>query len=466
MAVPKIPKNIEEFNALSDIEKLQLTAILQKQKLGLDNDILGKFVPYPKQAPYFDTSKTIVVFISGNRGGKTAAGIVFDIKFCLGRLPGQRHEPPVTVWVIGPDFTNHVEGVLIPAFHKWCPPGVLKEFRKSPPHAIFKNGSKMFFKSSDSGDSKFQGAQVDLLHIDEEILKSVVEESLMRLIDTDGYVRVTLTPIKGEQWVKDMVKDPDTFVVRSSVYDNPHVNQEAARKRISKLPEHIRKTREQGDFMALSGQIYPETLNPIYWVKPHEFKLDRDANIIMCLDPGYQTTACLWAALYPDDSVVVFAELYVHEKFPIEIAEMIKEIEVGFEERITERIIDPASKGHTTNPNSTVDQYNELGLSFDFAHNDVSAGIDEVKNYMHIGVNGHPRLKFYDTLVNLREEFGSYIWEEPGKSDRVKPRKKFDHLMDCLRYIVFSQPEYVSQEDLRHSWVRKQLRKPGDFKII
>jgi len=466
MALPKIPKTMEEFEALSDIEKLQLTAILQKKKADLDNDILGKFVPYPKQVPFFDVTKEVVIFIAGNRAGKTASGMVFNIKFALGRLPGQKHQPPVTIWVVSPDFTNHVEGVLIPAFHKWCPPGVLKEFRKSPPHAIFKNGSKMFFKSSDSGDSKFMGAQVDLLHIDEEIEKSVVEESLMRLIDTNGLVRITLTPIKGMEWVKDMVKDPDNYVIRSSVYDNPHINQEAARKKMANLPDHIRKTREQGDFAALTGQIYPETLSPVYWVKPQDYKLDRDANIVMCLDPGYQTTACLWAALYPNDSIIIMHEYYVHAKFPIEIAKDIHEIEKNFADRITDRLIDPASKGHTTNPNSTFEQYRELGLSFDFAQNDVRAGIDEVKNYMHLDQDGHPRVKFYDTLVNLREEFSQYIWEEPGKSDRVAPRKKHDHLMDCLRYILFSQPEYETQEDLRHSWVRKQLRKPSDFKII
>jgi len=150
-------------------EILKLMAVHQNVLNNRENDLLGQFVPYPKQVPFFDASLDCVVFLAGNRAGKTIAGMAFYLLYALGRLPGQRHTPPVTIWIVCPDFTNHVEGVLLPAFFELCPPDTLKEFRKSPPHAIFHNGSKIFFKSADSGTSKFMGAQVDVLGIDEEI---------------------------------------------------------------------------------------------------------------------------------------------------------------------------------------------------------------------------------------------------------------------------------------------------------
>lgn len=465
-AVAGIPENEDDFNKLSPEEKIRWTAIFQKKLQEQSADKLGQFVPYPKQVPFFDANHPCIVLRGGNRSGKTAPGMVFAIKYALGRLPGQKHIPPVIIWIVCPDFTNHVEGVLIPTFYEWCPPEAIKEFKKSPPTAIFHNGSKIFFKSSDSGPARHAGAKIHLLVVDEEIDGDVVEECQARLIDYAGIMRVTVTPVTGVQWLKDLCKKPTTKEIRVSMFDNPHINQEKAQEYIDGLPAHMRKTRELGDFLALSGLVFPEVIDPIYWVKPHEYKVDRDANVIFCLDPGYGVTACLWVALYPDDSVIVFDEYYQKNLFPDTNAPKILKKELHFSARITKRWIDPASKQHTTNPNSAREQYRQHGITCHYAQNDVDAGLAEVRNYLNPDILGHPRVKFYDTLVNLKEEFANYIYEPPGKSDRIKPRKKHDHLIDCLRYILFSKPRYRTQERLRKSWLNEEIGIEEKFKII
>jgi len=256
-----------------------------------------------------------------------------------------------------------------------------------------------------------------------------------------------------------------SFPFRGVSFSHPHISHKKAEEELSNLPAHVRKTRELGDFMALSGLIYPELADPIYWVKPHEYKVDRDANVIMCIDPGYRVTAVIWVAIYPDDSLIVFKEYCGKELYPIENAKEIHKIEGHFVDRITTRFIDPASKEHTTDPNSTREQYRNLGISCEYASNPVRPGIDEVKNYLHIGDTGHPRIKFYDTLTNLKEEFENYIWEPPGKSDKETPRKGNDHCLDALRYIVFSKPTYASQEYLRKSWLRAEIGEDGEALI-
>jgi len=442
-----------------DREILEMAALCQRIVENRAKDKIGLFKPSPKQLEYMTSTSKVVLLQAGNRFGKTCGGITDDIKFALGRHPYQTHEPPVIIWVVGVDFTNHVKSVLLPTLFEWCPEDEIESITKDPPIIKFKNGSKIYFKSSDSGRARFQGAKIHRLHIDEEIDKDVVEECRARLIDYGGQMKVTLTPITGAQWVRDLAKHPDTHVIRASMLDNPYIDKEAAEDFLATLPEAIRITREAGDFLALSGIIYPEIQDPIYWIKPHERPIDRDANIIMITDPGYRTTASLWIAVCPDDSIIVFQEYYGHERSIIQNSRAIHKMEKHIVNRITRRLIDPAAKQKTAQGgnNSTRDLYLKEGLRFDYAKNDVLAGIFNVKNYLQITDTGFPRIVFWDTLTLLREEFETYIWAEPGTGDKEHPRKGDDHLLDNLRYGLFSKPTFESQEYLRRSWLRDEL---------
>lgn len=421
----------EDEISLEEIDELRLKAMAKHKQWEMANDKVGLFHPYDKQAQFLNSKAKIVVFLAGNRSGKTAVGMANNILYALGRHPVQIHKPPVVIWVVSIDFTNHVKSVLLPTFFEWCPENEIKQITKDPPMVEFKNGSVIFFKSSDSGSERFQGAKIHLLHIDEEIKPDVVEECQARLIDYAGLMRVTVTPVRGAHWVKELTKKPNVEVIRANMLDNPHIDEASANEFLDGLPPDMRKTRASGDFLALSGIIYPEHLDGRYWVNPHEYPIHRDANIIFIMDTGFRVTACLWIEVKPDDSLVVFQEYYGKERSVIENASAISKMELHIRPRITQRLIDPASSQRTTSHNSAQDQYRNEGINCEHAQNDVLAGIFEVKNYMNFQDNGEPRIKFWNTLKHLREEFGEYIWADPGSEDVEKPRKGNDHVQDC-----------------------------------
>jgi hypothetical protein len=88
------------------------------------------------------------------------------------------------------------------------------------------------------------------------------------------------------------------------------------------------------------------------------------------------------------------------------------------------------------------------GASFIPGSDDILAGLQSVRNMMHIRSTGTPRLRVLrGALPNLERELRRYkkktqtvggstiVMDEPNK------RGEF-HLVDCLRYLCSYEPEY------------------------
>jgi len=139
--------------------------------------------------------------------------------------------------------------------------------------------------------------------------------------------------------------------------------------------------------------------------------------------------------------------------------------ELNGEEQLEYVVIDPSVKSVRGGSGRKVDtEYKEEWekvfkekMPMRYANNDVNAGIARVHKYLrldpereHIGtkVKGAPRVYIFDTLTNLIEELEGYKWKKiipTNENDPDEaPRKKDDHLVDPLRYIVMSRPD-ISQ---------------------
>ena len=57
--------------------------------------------------------------------------------------------------------------------------------------------STLGFKSYDQGREKFQGTSRHLIHLDEEPDVEIYEECLLRTLDVQGHMMLTMTPLKG-----------------------------------------------------------------------------------------------------------------------------------------------------------------------------------------------------------------------------------------------------------------------------
>src|SRR4029079_2129673 len=86
------------------------------------------YKPHEKQLQFHASETKNRLFLGGNRSGKTTAGVIEDIWWAMGRHPyRQVPEPPVRIRVVGTDFPNGVEKILLPEFQRWVPLTALKD---------------------------------------------------------------------------------------------------------------------------------------------------------------------------------------------------------------------------------------------------------------------------------------------------------------------------------------------------
>lgn len=209
-----------------------------------------------------------VVYQGGNRSGKTTVLCAEAAHVLFGTHRWIRRPAPRSLWLVGLDWEWGVGEVLWPTikpFVDWSRVCSVVWWRKGEPEIpraiVTDDGSKLEFKSADSGREKFQGAPKDWIGLDEETPGDVVEECEARLLDRAGYLRVAATPLKRSRWLVDLTRRPDVTVVRASMRAAARaglLDLQRVESFLASLPARTRAVREFGDFAALEGLVYPE----------------------------------------------------------------------------------------------------------------------------------------------------------------------------------------------------------------
>ena len=123
-------------------------------------------------------------------------------------------------------------------------------------------GQLMKFKTYDQGWESFQGEDWDIIWLDEEAPEDVLKECKARLIDRDGVLIRTMTPLKGITYTHDEVvlnanNDPEISYYYFNAEHNPHINQEARARIIDSYAPKEAEVRTRGIFANLtSGTSY------------------------------------------------------------------------------------------------------------------------------------------------------------------------------------------------------------------
>lgn len=257
------------------------------------DDPLRNFVLHSKQKPFvkavLDGPTTENWFIAANRSGKSDAGAYCGAQLARFGDQGdhvrwvgaegsdvQVRDRATSGWVSALDFPTSRDTIQPKYFdNKFVPPGAshepfipereIEEWRVADQILRLKNGSIIGFKSADSGRSKYQGAEKDWVHFDEEHPKEIYDEATIRV----GARRLrlfntcTLLPpvgqVGGVTWVFSEVIDkftagtlPNVGVFGSSIYDNPHI----PRDEITKLESRFPPTSTEGR-IRLGGEWLP-----------------------------------------------------------------------------------------------------------------------------------------------------------------------------------------------------------------
>ena len=221
-------------------------------------------------------------------------------------------------------------------------------------------------------------------------------------------------------------------VIMAGWNDAPHLDEKTKATMLAAIPPYQRDARTKGIPQLGAGAIYPVPESEIV-VK--DFQIPDHYYRGYGMDVGWNKTAAIFGALDKEtDILYLYSEHYKGEAEPVVHAQGIKARGAWVPGRI-----DPASRGRgQRDGESLLQDYRNLGLNVREARNAVESGIYKVWGRLSTG-----RLKVFGSLQNFLAEFRIYRRDEKGKIV-----KDFDHLMDCVRYLVFEceQNNFMKQK--------------------
>ncbi len=261
---------------------------------------------HKKQIAFHTSPKRMKAFFGGNRVGKTVAGAVEAVSHALGYSRFRPLEPS-SGWVVS--LTNDVQrDVAQKEILTWLPKKEIKDIiirkgKKDDPEnsiidkIILRNGQTIGFKTCEQGREAFQGTSQGWIWFDEEPPKDIFDECKMRIVDTQGDMWFTMTPLKGLTFVYNLIflnerNDPDIEYWMAEWEDNPWLSKEEIDKLIATMTEEEREARQYGRFTSLCGFAFPELRKEIH-IKPIEAIPDWYYRYV-ALDYGFDSLAVLW----------------------------------------------------------------------------------------------------------------------------------------------------------------------------
>lgn len=423
------------------------------------------YTPLPHQEEFHATAqttnadgtiKTQIIGLFGGFGSAKSRASLQEIFLRALNNPGG------TGLLTAPTLLQLKRTTMKTLFNEIIPPPLIKSYNKSEGELTLENGFTFYLIPSDD-EEKLRSLNAGLVHIEEAsgISESIYTQILTRMRDhatKDKLVLVCSNPSLG--WIKDVFYDniarknpkhPEhnrynpnitTYIWKST--QNPFLPQDFIDNISKGKPDWWKKRYIEGSFDQVEGAVYPRVGEAIIAAQQVNDKWER----IVALDHGLRNpTAMLIGAIDPQTgNVHIFKEYYKPNTLVPEHAKNIKQM---LEEcKVTAgntryMVIDPSAKNTTDPINGKNVQalYQEYGLYFQPANNNIEAGVLKVNAYIEA-----ERLKIHDTCPNLIREMLNYqypdVEENPtDKPVKEKPIKHADHTCDALRYMLMRLPD-------------------------
>lgn len=477
-----------------------------------------------------------ILVLGGNRSGKSLCTFVEDARAACGKDPhGKYPEKDGILVIVGKDW-KHIGLVVYPmlfmagsfkiirdeATGVWRAYNPVSDAARSseakpappliPPRMVAKkswvlksaryiqscelvNGWQIYFFSSEGEPP--QGFQANRVHLDEDLNSEAwLPEMQARLSDRAGVLAWSAMPHsrndslhglseRADREVELGKEKPDIvkFVLR--FLDNPHILPEEKRKNLERwaaLGEDVLRMRSEGEFITDSILCYPT-----FSMSVHGYdRANLPQNVVpadwcryAAIDPGHSVTSVLFAAVPPDESMLlIYDALYIRQCNAVIFGEKMAEKVRG--QNFYAFIIDMHG-GRLREIGSgrlPVELYSEslqknnvrsetTGVSFLAGCDDIQARMAAVQNYLHIRPQGSPTLRILRSAVpDLEREIkrykkktqlvgGSYVvTDQPNTRGEV-------HACQCLEYLCAYRPAYHKPkvDDGPDPWYVEWMRK-------
>lgn len=441
----------------------RLLAIEQEQKKRISCDKLSTYNTgekvHLKQLEFHKNQKKNRWVFGGNRSGKTECGAVEVLYMARGIHPYRQNRKDTFGWVVSLSCQVQRDVAQAKILHylnpSWIADVTMLQGKKDSLKMgvidqlsiknVFGGISTIGFKSCDQGREKFQGSSLDYVWFDEEPPQDVYEECRMRVLDKEGDIFGTMTPLKGLTFIHDEIflnkgNSPEVWYEFMEWADNPYLSEKEIQALSASLSSDSLQTRRYGRFKSSSGLVYPEFDENVHVIEPFDIPFEWQDTI--SIDPGLNNPlSAHWYAVDYDGNIYVVAEHFEGGRDIDYHADCIKKIcqKLGWKRDFSGRIsalIDSAANQKTLAYSKSVTElFYEKGINANPRVNkDMFSGIQRVKQYLKV-VDGKPKIFIFASCVNLIRELKSYRWQ-----DNDLPVKKDDHALDELRYYLMSKP--------------------------
>ena len=359
----KPPKDI--VGQLANTASLEAYLQAELEKFRLDPMTYGHSCHAMQEEVLASRSRRRIV-VAGNRTGKTE-GTMRDILWTArGNHPYRKTRRASVIWVGSPDYPSYLR-FHRPAFDEWCPPGwIIGSFHESEKYVDIRrvDGGKcrIFFLSYDMPRTKWQGAGVDGIWLDEECPEDILAECLARIVTTQGWIILTFTPVSGVGWWFDRIFKPAQeglnawhafqFPLATRDLENeaefevgdalvPHLTREQIVEFASEYPDpDERAIRIFGEVKGRQGLVYKQYRAQVHRIP--RFDIPPDFELWGGLDPGYHGFAAVIGAIDPMNRLYICEEYFsqgqtTKDRFKA-LAERVKNVR---NERDWERLVRP-----------------------------------------------------------------------------------------------------------------------------
>lgn len=418
-------------------------------------------VVHEKQMLFHKCQKRNRWVFGGNRSGKTECGAVESVWLARGIHPFRENRKNAIGWIVS--VTRQVQrdvaqSKVLSYIHKdWISEVVMISGKKASYDGgiidyvsiknVFGGESRLYFKSQDQGREKFQGASVDFVWFDEEPPEDIYNECRMRVLDTEGDIFGTMTPLKGITWVYNDIylnanNDDEVWSEHIEWADNPYLSQKEVDYLTKTMSGEELESRRYGKFIGNGGMVYSEFDETVNVIEP--FNVPKDWYDNISIDPGLNNPlSCHWYAVDYDGNIYVIAEHYEAGRSVEYHCDKITEIcnKLSWHRASNGMIcalIDSAANQRTLASEKSVSElfYDKGILVNTKVNKDLFSGISRVKSYIK-NAEGKSRLFIFKNCVNLIREIKGYFWSSDGDN----PTKKDDHALDELRYYIMNRPD-------------------------
>ena len=464
---------------------------------------------YRQQAEFLQSEVWQTWFVAGNGTGKTLSVYWNALAYMIGIHPKQNHlgTPPIKIKCLVPSFDN-VEDVALEKLTEtqriifpeklnknqeqwinylisvnaskdydlkagWMEIGAMlpkshvvpkKHYTKEHRGIELKNGSSIWWATSEQGWAFMRGGEQDILLLDEESDERVFDECLRGLRNAKGGGKIIagLTPPyqsgQGPTWTKEKVVDAalvdsDIHVVSACMADNPAITDKFI-KRFSK-----NKTQKQIDVQVYGkyptwGDLVHPDFQDRYWdaekrdghLLPNDTEMPDNYEVSWVMSFDWHPSkpcAAVFGYVDGDGNVTIFDELdkeWAEGKEIPELAGGFNNIE-GYPhyKRRFQRWQDPSAKSKYNAIQrgfNAWDAFRKNGITTSAGKNrDPLVGVSIMNDYFRGNTTDHPRIFIFERCKYLRRYLNNHYWKR-GEDGVGKPDPKWSDYPITVRYIL------------------------------